>query len=139
MSDSWYLNDQVTGVIEKRGRTWISRCASDRSVLWEGETKRQNFQVYVPTIEWKQLKYATNRKSPAVVGHQRIGHLKKIGRIKVVFSSLAEDGSKRWAAFCTNHIRLPTVSVISHFEKRRKTEVFFKEARKNFALALAIS
>lgn len=135
MFDSWYLNDLVTGAIEKKDWKWISRCASNRSILWEGETGRQNFKAYVPTIEWKPLKYDTNRKNPAVVGHQRIGHLKKIGRIKVVFSSLTEDGSSRWAAFCTNHIRLPMVTVISRFEKRWKIEVFFKEARKNFGLA----
>jgi hypothetical protein len=133
MFDTWYLNEQVTGVIKSRGWTWISRCAKNRSVLWEGEKRRQNLQKYVPAVKWESVRYETDRKNRAVVGHQRIGHLNGIGRIKIVISSFLADGSDRLAYFCTNDTRLPMVTVINRFETRWKVEVFFKEARKCFA------
>jgi hypothetical protein len=133
MFDTWYLNSQVTDVITSRRWTWISKCAPDRSILLEDESKRQQLQSYTSSIEWEKLSYKTNRKRPAVVGHQRIGDLRGIGRVKIVISSLVEDGSGKWAFFCTNNTRLPMVTVIKHYESRWKVEVFFKEARKCFA------
>jgi hypothetical protein len=133
MFDTWYLNEQVTNAISTRGWTWISKCASDRSVLWEGDHKREKLQRYTSSIEWEALNYKTNRKVPAAVGHQRIGNLRGIGRVKVVISSLLKDGSGRWAFFCTNNTSLPMVTVIKRYENRWKIEVFFKEARKCFA------
>lgn len=135
MFDTWYLNEQVTEAIHTRGWTWISRCAYNRSVLWEGEKKRQNLGAYVSEIKWQSLTYKTDRKRPAVVGHQRIGHLKNIGRVKIVISSLLAEGNGRYAFFCTDNTRLPMVNVISRFEKRWKIEVFFKEARKCFGFS----
>jgi hypothetical protein len=135
MFDTWYLNEQVTETIRIRGWTWISRCADNRSLLWEGEKKRQNLRTYISEIKWQNLKYETDRKRPAVAGHQRIGHLKKTGRVKMVISSLLAGGNGRYAFFCTNNTRLPMVNVISRFENRWKIEVFFKETRKCFGFS----
>lgn len=135
MFDTWYLNKQVTDVISARGWTWISRCANNRSVLWDSEEKRENLKDYVSVIKWESLKYKTFRKHPAVVGHQRIGRLNNVGRVRIVISSLDAKGKDRYAFFCTNNTRLPMVNIISRFESRWKIEVFFKEARKCFAFA----
>ena len=99
MFDTWYLNEQVTETIRLKGWTWISRCADNRSLLREGEKKRQNLRTYVSEISWQNLKYRTDRKRPAVVGHQRIGHLKKIGRVKIVISSLLADAKRQTRIF----------------------------------------
>ncbi|CAN2042134.1 hypothetical protein GMMP15_680016 [Candidatus Magnetomoraceae bacterium gMMP-15] len=122
-----YPNEKVRTSLSRHLFSAYSKI--NRSVLWEGEKKWQNFKTYVPTIDWQALTYATSRKNPAVVGHQRIGRLKNPGRVKVVFSSLVADGSEKWAAFCTNYTNLPMVTVVSCFEKRWKIEVFFKESR----------
>lgn len=135
MSDTRYLNEQVTETIRRRGRTRISRCADNRPVLREGGKKRQNLQAYVSAVKWQNLKYKTDRKRPAVVGHQRIGHLKNIGRVKIVLSPLIAGGKGKSAFFCTDSTGLQMVNVISRFEKRWKTEVFFKEARKCFGFS----
>lgn len=134
MFDSWYLNSQVTEVIGKKGWHWISRCKSNRCILWEDEQKRVRLKNYVSDVRWDNLIYRTERKHPAAVGHQRIGCLKGTGRVKIVISSLSSDGSEKFAFFCTDNTRLPMVTVIKRYETRWKIEVFFKEARKCFAL-----
>jgi hypothetical protein len=134
MFDSWYLNSQVTEVITGKGWHWISRCKSDRCILWENESKRVKLKNYVSNVQWDNLNYRTDRKHPAAVGHQRIGCLKGTGRVKIVISSLTGDGSGSHAFFCTDNTRLPMVTVIKKYETRWKIEVFFKDARKCFAL-----
>lgn len=134
MFDAWYLNGQVTRVIEQRRWTWLSRCASNRKVLLDGEDKAVRLQESASMAKWLPLKYKSDRKHPAVVGHQRMGQLKGIGRVKVVMSSLVPDGSRKIAFFCTNSACLPMVAIIERYERRWKIEVFFKEARNCFAL-----
>ncbi len=136
MFDSWYLNHQITTVAEKRHFNWFGRVAVNRTVLWDGKKSRQKLSKYVDKNSacWKKLEYPTTRKYPAVVGHQQMGHLKKIGRVKLVFSSLDAKGEKKVACFATNHPHTPLVNVIQKYEKRWKIEVFFKEARRHLGL-----
>lgn len=134
MFDAWYLNEQVTSVIEKRKWTWLSRIASNRTVLWDGHQKRVSLEESAKNADWQPLHYKSSRKQPAAVGHQGMVQLKGIGRVKVVMSSLVPDGSKKVAFFGTNTPHMPMVTIIQRYEKRWKIEVFFKEARKCFAL-----
>lgn len=136
--DSWYLNEKVTKAAEERGWEWYSRCRSNRKVRWEGENKsfKNSLQLkcYAKSVKWKNLDYQSKRKRRAVVGHQRIGELPKIGRLKFVMTSLEGDEGVKWAFFCTNQTRVQLVEVVKKYERRWKIEVFFRESRAHFAL-----
>ena len=139
MFDSWYLNTAVTEAAESRGWKWYSKCRHNRKVQWETKKDEQAIKEirvdkYVKTIEWEKLYYETNRKNPALVGHQRIGILKKIGRVKLVITSLKENGDSKVAFFCTNHTQIQMVELVKKFERRWKIEVYFRESKAHLAL-----
>jgi len=94
--DSWYLSEEVTEEITKRDWNWYSRCRSNRKCRWEGEQvswkKASRLDKYAASIEWEQLDYETKRKRRAVVGHQRIGELRTVGKVKLAITSLEPDG-----------------------------------------------
>lgn len=138
MFDSWYLNPIVTQAAEDRGWFWFSRCRCNRKVRWEelvkGEKNELRLEQYAPTIKWQKLEYLTKRKNRALVGHQRIGILNKLGRVKLVCTSLKTSGDGRVAFFCTNHTKVPMVELVKKFERRWKIEVYFRESRAYLAL-----
>ena len=68
------------------------------------------------------------------MGHQRIGILKKIGRVKLVITSLKENGDSKVAFFCTNHTQIQMVELVKKFERRWKIEVYFRESKAHLAL-----
>jgi len=138
MFDSWYLNDSITKVIEERGWRWYSRCRSNRRVSWEkikaNEKKENRLDKYAKTVKWKRLDYKTKRKNRALVGHQRIGQLGDVGRVKFVMTSLKTSGKDKIAFFCTNHTQIPMVELVKKYERRWKIEVYFRESRAYLAL-----
>jgi hypothetical protein len=144
MFDSWYLCPTVTQAVVEKNYSWYSRCRSNRNIQWEGDeekekkkrTKKKTIRLdkYAPTIKWQPLDYRTNRKNPAVVGHQRIGNLGDVGRVKMVITSLRAEGDDKIAYFCSNHTHIPMVELVKKFERRWKIEVYFKESRRHLAL-----
>ena len=136
--DSWYLNSTIIEIITNKRWHWYSRCRSNRKVRWQGEkrawNKTEQVREYAKTIDWQNLKYHSSRKHRAVVGHQRIGELKNLGRLKMVFTSLVESGSERIAYFCTNDTSIQLIELVKLFELRWKIEIYFRESRKFFAL-----
>lgn len=132
MFDAWYLNALVTGMIEQRGFDWYGRVALNRSVLWDEQESYQKLSEYFENrdVEWQELDYPSTRRHPAVVGHQRMGRLKSIGRVKFVISSLDKKGERKRAFFATNNPHTPMINILLKYEKRWKIEVFFQEARK---------
>lgn len=133
MFDSWYLNEQVTSICEQKGFHWFARSATNRSVLWDGEEKYQQLSKYFDDreISWQELHYPSTRKNPAAVGHQRMGRLRNVGRVKFVISSLDLKGEVRRAFFATNHPHIPMINVLLKYEKRWKIEVFFLKRPEN--------
>lgn len=138
MFDSWYLNQKVTEAAEGRDWRWYSRCRRNRKVRWEetkeGEKRAVRLDEYAATIEWQKLDYKTKRKHRAVVGHQRIGELNKVGRVKLVVTSLKASGDEKIAFFCSNHTQVQLVQLVKKFERRWKIEVYFRESRAHLAL-----
>ena len=138
MFDSWYLNEKVTSFIEDKKWHWFSRARCNRNVEWEkpkeGEKKKIKLSKYSSGIAWEPLLYQTKRKSRALVGHQRIGYLNSLGRVKIVISSLEYDGSARIAYFVSNQTQIQMVELIKKFERRWKIEVYFRESRAYLAL-----
>ena len=136
--DSWYLNEQITKITEKRGWKWYSRSRRNRKIKWRTTQKNEKKEIqlahYSKEISWQNLTYKTKRKRRAVVGHQRIGSLKKIGQIKLVCTSLEMRGEKQIAFFCTNNLQIPMIEVIKKYERRWKIEVYFRESRAHLAL-----
>jgi SRSO17 transposase len=138
MFDSWYLNETVTQAAEHRGWKWYSRCRCNRRIRWEevkeGESKSVRLDKFAESIEWQKLDYKTKRKNRAVVGHQRLGTLNKVGRVKLVVTSLKTSGDDKWAFFCSNHTQIQMVELVKKYERRWKIEVYFRESRAYLAL-----
>lgn len=138
MFDSWYLNPTVTKAVEQRKWRWYSRSRCNRKIRWEqrkeGEAKESRLDKYAQTVKWQNLNYKTKRKHRALVGHQRIGVLGKVGRVKMVITSLKPSGEDRLAFFCSNHTQIQLVELVKKFERRWKIEVYFRESRAHLAL-----
>lgn len=120
--DSWYLSSEVTDFIQERGWLWYSRSRCNRNIQWEkseaGECAKTRLDRYAETISWQPLDYQTKRKNRAVVGHQRIGKLNGVGRVKMVITSLEREGEDKLAFFCTNHTKIQMVELLGSFTKQ---------------------
>jgi SRSO17 transposase len=136
--DSWYLSPVVVEAIEERGWLWCFRCRRNRNIHWEAsekeEAEKTRLDRYAEGISWEPLDYKTKRKSRAIVGHQRIGELKGVGRVKVVITSLKTKGEDKLAFFCTNQTKIKMVELLQKYERRWKIEVYFRESRAYLAL-----
>lgn len=135
--DAFYLCAPVTNACESRGFTWFSVASKNRTFAREGRgksgklgelaggvLKHQNQSVRMKRDRgWRWLRIASVD-----------GSLKKIGRVRIVFSKRPGDRWQNVVAFATNETHLAAREIVSIYERRWAIEVLFKELKGSFGL-----
>lgn len=135
--DAYYLCPLVTKACEGRGFTWFSVASKNRWLARQGRGKHgklgdlaagvlrhQNQRVRMKRDRgWRWLRIACVD-----------GSLKKIGRVRIVFSRRPGDSRKTIVAFATNETNLAAREIVSIYERRWAIEVLFKELKGSFGL-----
>jgi len=135
--DAFYLCASVTKACELRGFTWFSVASKNRRISREGRgqsgqlgdlaagvLKHRSGHVRMKRDRgWRWLRIATID-----------GRLKKIGRVRIVFSKRPGDAWKKVVAIVTNETHLAAREIVSIYERRWAIEVLFKELKGSLGL-----
>lgn len=129
--DSWYLNKEFAGELEKEEMDWISRLKSDRLVMING--------VYVPVSEHAKT-IGPKDVRPVKVGDKTYWayefktRLKGIGKVKAVISWKEADLSDEPKYFATNYRMWSAREVLVRYTERWAIEEFHREAKQHLGL-----
>lgn len=130
--DSYYLCQEVAQACEQRGLKYVGVAKKNRNFSPDGRPRdRRKLGTYGRAV------LRRDGRSTKVRGKQhrlaeRIGHLKHLGRVKLVFSRRPRDAA--WVCLVTNETRWSMSTVLSHYLRRWGIEVFFKMSKQNLGL-----
>jgi len=130
--DSYYLCPAVIHACETRGFRYAGVVKKNRNFFPDGR----------PRDKRKLARYGANvlrrdGRSVTVGGKkhrltERVGHLSKAGRVKLVFSRRPRESA--WIAIATNETRWGMKTVLSHYLIRWGIEVLFKMSKQYLGL-----
>jgi hypothetical protein len=132
MFDSYYLCHEVAQACQQRGWKYVGVAKKNRNFFPDGRPRdRRKLGTYGREV----LRRDGRSKSVRGKKHrlaERIGHLKHLGRVKLVFSRRPRDAA--WVCLVTNETRWSMSTVLSHYLRRWGIEVFFKMSKQNLGL-----
>jgi len=130
--DGWYLNETVVGAVAARGFSWVSRMKSNRSVVIEG--RRWSGEQFADTLgaaELRETGFTPRSHDFPVIGCVRIGQLKKLGEVALVFGC-NEKGA--WQIFASNLREGSLEAILSGYDQRWEIECCFRESKQHLGL-----
>lgn len=130
--DSYYLCHEVAQACDRRGWKYVGVAKKNRNFFPDGRPRdRRKLGKYGPHVlrrDGRPVKVRGKKYRLA----ERIGHLKHLGRVKLVFSRRPRDAA--WVCLVTNETRWSQSTVLSHYLRRWGIEVFFKASKQNLGL-----
>lgn len=130
--DSYYLCHEVAQACEQRGWKYVGVAKKNRNFFPDGRPRdRRKLGAYGREVlrrEGRSVKVRGKKHRLA----ERVGHLKHLGRVKLVFSRRPRDAA--WVCLVTNETRWSKSTVLSHYLRRWAIEVFFKASKQNLGL-----
>ena len=130
--DAYYLCQAVLSACQERGWPFVSRAKSNRNFAPDGrpndKRKLGKYGKSVLSRSGRWQKVSGKRHKLA----ERIGWLKKVGRVKVVLCQ--RPGEKRFVALVTNRTSWGTAKVLSSYLCRWGIEVLFKMSKQYLGL-----
>jgi hypothetical protein len=130
--DSYYLCHEVAQACERRGWKYVGVAKKNRNFFPDGRPRdRRKLGKYGPHVlrrDGRPVKVRGKKYRLA----ERVGHLKHLGRVKLVFSRRPRDSA--WVCLVTNETRWSQSTVLSHYLRRWGIEVFFKASKQNLGL-----
>ena len=132
--DSYYLCPKVTKACENRGFRYVGVAKKNRNFAPDGRPndKRRlgKYGANVLRREGRWMQVGDKKKKHRLA--QRVGRLKSLGRIKLVFSRRPRETS--WITITTNETRWGMQTVLAHYLHRWPIEVLFKATKQNLGL-----
>lgn len=130
--DSYYLCHEVAQACDRRGWKYVGVAKKNRNFFPDGRPRdRRKLGAYGPEVlrrDGRPVKVRGKKYRLA----ERVGHLKHLGRVKLVFSRRPRDAA--WVCLVTNETRWSQSTVLSHYLRRWGIEVFFKASKQNLGL-----
>jgi SRSO17 transposase len=130
--DSYYLCPQVTRACEQRGWKYVGVAKKNRNFFPDGRPRdRRKLGKYGREVLRRDGR-AVNVRGKKYRLAERVGHLKRLGRVKLVFSRRPREAA--WVCLVTNETRWSKSTVLSHYLQRWGIEVFFKMSKQYLGL-----
>mgnify|MGYP005853519915 CR=1 FL=1 len=133
MFDAYYLCPTVTEAVLARGWHYIGVAKSNRRFALDGRShrlSRYGSNVLRRSGRWNKIAGLKGRRDYRVA--ERIGHLKKLGKVKVVFSRRRGEGSV--IALVTADLKRPARRVVADYLRRWSIELLIKEEKQHLGL-----
>jgi len=132
--DAYYLCDVVADACRARGWHYIGVGKGNRNLTIDG--RRHKLASYGGNVlrrcgRWHRI--AGLRSSGTYRLAERVGHMKKLGQVKVVFSR--RRGEHKVVALVTDDLRAPMRNVVADYLKRWAIEVLIKDEKQQLGLS----
>jgi len=132
MFDSYYLCHEVAQACEQRRWKYVGVAKKNRNFFPDGRPRdRRKLGTYGREVLRRDGRSVSVRGKKHRLA-ERVGHLKHLGRVKLVFSRRPRDAA--WVCLVTNETRWSMSKVLSHYLQRWGIEVFFKMSKQNLGL-----
>lgn len=133
MFDSYYLCPTVVQAVHERGWHYIGVAKSNRRFAVNGGSHR--ISRYGPNVlrrsgRWNKIAGLKGKREYRVA--ERIGHLKKLGEVKVVFSR--RRGERSMIALVTDDLKRPARRVVADYLRRWSIELLIKDEKQHLGL-----
>jgi len=133
MFDAYYLCPTVTQAARARGWHYIGVAKSNRRFSVDGRSHR--LSQYGPNVlkrsgRWNRIAGLKGKRDYCVA--ERIGHLKKLGEVKVVFSR--RRGERSLIALVTDDLARPARRVVADYLRRWSIELLIKDEKQHLGL-----
>jgi SRSO17 transposase len=131
--DAYYLCPTVVRAVLARGWDYIGVGKSNRRFQVGRESHR--LSRYGPNVlrrsgQWTRI--TGLQKTHAYRVAERVGHLKKLGEVKVVFSR--RRGDRKPIALVTNDLSRPARKVVADYLRRWSVELLIKDEKQHLGL-----
>lgn len=127
--DAWFLCKDVTGKVEGYGKSWVSRCKSDRLVASDKMIPLNDFAKSLSREQFREIK--VNNKKYLV--YEKCVRLNKIGRVKLVVSFQWDEEDKKYqeepAFIATNRLEWRAERILSSYAMRFSIDAFYRDAK----------
>ena len=134
--DSFYLCSNVVNAVESRGGHYIGVAKSNRRLTVEGSAGRgHRLSSYASNVLRRSGKWVSVtglRRAHRYRVAERIGTMKKLGEVKVVFSRRRGDGAV--IALVTNDLKRSPRRVVGDYLRRWSIEMLIKDEKQNLGL-----
>jgi hypothetical protein len=134
--DSFYLCSNVVNAVESKGWHYIGVAKSNRRLTVEGSSHGgHRLSSYAPNVvrrSGKWVKITGLRRTHRYRVAERIGMMKKLGKVKVVFSRRRGDGAV--IALVTNDLKRSPKRVVRDYLRRWSIEMLIKDEKQNLGL-----
>lgn len=134
--DSYYLCSNVTKAVENKGWHYIGVAKSNRRLNVEGSSpgghRLSSYASNVLRRCGKWTKITGLRRTHLYRVAERIGTMKKLGEVKVVFSRRRGDGAV--IALVTNDVNRSPKRVVGDYLRRWSIEMLIKDEKQNLGL-----
>jgi hypothetical protein len=131
--DSFYLCSVVVSACQQRMWHYIGVARANRSFTVAGVRRRLgNYgrNVLHNCGRWRPIKGLRSTKLYRIA--ERIGSMKGLGTVKVVFAR--RKGERQWRALVTDNLRMSIKSVVADYLKRWAIELLIKEQKQHLGL-----
>jgi SRSO17 transposase len=130
--DSYYLCPEVTGACEERNWKYVGVAKKNRNFFPDGRPRdKRKLGTYGRDILRREGRNVSVRGKKHRLA-ERVGHLKHLGRAKLVFSR--RPGESSWICLVTNETRWSKKTVLSHYLHRWGIEILFKMSKQYLGL-----
>jgi SRSO17 transposase len=131
--DSWYLCPCVVQAVRARGWHFISVAKANRAL----RVGRQShlIKTYAPNVlrrSGRRMRIVGRSSTQRYRVAERIGSLKKVGDVKVVFSR--RQGESKTLAIVTDDLKRSARKVIAHYAYRWSIELLIKDEKQQLGL-----
>ena len=131
--DSYYLCANVARAVENKGWHYIGVAKSNRRLTVEGRSHRLNrYAGNVVRRCGKWMNITGLRRTHSYRVAERIGTMKKLGEVKVVFSRRRSDHSV--IALVTNDLQRARHRVVGDYLRRWSIELLIKDEKQHLGL-----
>ena len=132
--DRFYLCDTVVNSCNNKGYTYIGAVKDNRNFYPDGrpndKRKVGTYGANVLNNDGRWVSIEGSRKEHCVA--ERIGDMKKLGRVKLAFSR--RRGEKSRLIVATNGLKWGAKSLIEHYRNRWPIEILFKMSKQHLGL-----
>ena len=131
--DSYYLCDVVADACGARGWHYIGVGKANRNFTVDGQKKKlgnYGCNVLGRDGQWRNVRGL--RKSGAYRLASRVGFMKKLGKVKVVFSRRRND--RKIVALVTDDLGASMTSIVADYLKRWAIELLIKDQKQQLGL-----
>jgi hypothetical protein len=131
--DSYYLCANVARAVENKGWHYIGVAKSNRRLTLEGRSHRlSRYAGNIVRRRGKWMNITGLRRTHAYRVAERIGTMKKLGKVKVVFSRRRSD--PRVIALVTNDLQRAGHKVVGDYLRRWSMELLIKDEKQHLGL-----